>query len=45
MLLYQLSFRLLMGIIFLTLSFKPQVFTGSKVQKTAEIVNRPLKAL
>ena len=33
------------GLFNLTLSLKQQMFTGSKMQKTAEIVNRPLKAL
>ena len=33
------------GLFNLTLSLKQQIFTGSKMQKTAEIVNPPQKAL
>ena len=33
------------GLFYLTLSLKQQIFTSSKMQKTAEIVNPPQKAL
>ena len=33
------------GLFNLTLSLKQQIFTGSKIPKTAEIVNPPRKAL
>ena len=33
------------GLFNLTLSLKQQIFTGSKIPKTAEIVNPPQKAL
>ena len=33
------------GLFYLTLSLKQQIFTGSKIPKTAEIVNPPRKAL
>ena len=33
------------GLFNLTLSLKQQIFTGSKMPKTAEIVNPPQKAL
>ena len=35
----------LWGLFNLTLSLKPQVFTDRKIQKTAEIVKKSLKAL
>ena len=39
------SFRPHQGIIFLTLSLKPQVFTDRKMQKMAEIAKPTQKAL